>query len=339
MTTDQDPTMKSVETNTPNAQTVPKPKPFDPVLGFILTFLMQGAGLVLVTDRIRSSLIWQTLAFLLPVPCLLLYATTGRLSWLVASLVVFLVICLGLAVYAFLKAKHPIVRKGNSGKFVGLIVYANVLGIGLLVCFRMMVFDFYHVPQGSMAPTVLPGDIFLANKMTRNVKRGDVIVFQYPVDKSKSYVKRVVGLPGDTIVIKRDILFVNGKRVTAQSGTPYRLNSQKIGKLHTEKTIDGATYSIAILGKAYGVIEWRSDRDARTHLKPWGPTVPQGHVFVLGDNRRNSHDSRYWGLVPKANIISKALNILISVSGDRIRWERTWKPVFPKRRHSMIKNR
>ncbi|MBW1976640.1 MAG: signal peptidase I [Deltaproteobacteria bacterium] len=169
---------------------------------------------------------------------------------------------------------------------------AAVIAVLLALFIRTFVVQAFKIPSGSMEPTLLVGDHILVNKFIYGIKlpvvrktiipiskpsREDVIVFIYPVDKSKDFIKRVIGLPGDTIeIVGRDIL-INGKRFPDRH----------------------AYYS-----------EKSSSMDNPWSSYHFGPiTVPRGHFFVMGDNRDHSYDSRFWGFVPSGAIEGKAFLI------------------------------
>lgn len=177
---------------------------------------------------------------------------------------------------------------------------AIVIAVLLALFIRTFIVQAFKIPSGSMKPTLLVGDHILVNKFIYGVKipftdkslielsqpkRGDVVVFKYPLDPKKDYIKRVIGLPGDKVELVNKKLLING-RPTAD---PH------------------ASYSI------YG------------NLRNFGPvSVPVDHLFVMGDNRDESSDSRVWGFVPFAYLKGKAF--LIYWSWDRsnfgVRWRR-----------------
>ncbi len=163
-----------------------------------------------------------------------------------------------------------------------------------------------RIPTGSMEDTILIGDRLLVNKFVygeehnsildkimphKDIKRGDIIVFKFPGDPTIDYIKRVVGVGGDRIDIKNKVVFVNGK-VADDSFTK-----------HTDKNI----YSEFDFYPSSAVL-----RDNQS-----GISVPEGSYFVMGDNRDNSNDSRFWGFVPRGYIKGKALVILWSIETER----------------------
>ena len=204
----------------------------------------------------------------------------------------------------------------------------------LFLLLRAFFVEAYKIPSGSMERTLLVGDFLLVNKLVygaevpftgrhlpavRRPARGDVVVFQWPEDPSKNFVKRLVGLPGDTLEMRDGVLFVNG-RPTAERYVE-----------HTDPDADPAEEAF----------RWQSfylvrTAEARQGYHPsrnnWGPlVVPEMNYFVLGDNRDNSLDSRYWGFVPDSLIKGRPFMIYYSYAPDttrrlawltKIRWER-----------------
>jgi signal peptidase I len=198
--------------------------------------------------------------------------------------------------------KEDVLKEANTKRKSVLREYAEAIAIAVVLALfiRTFVVQAFKIPSGSMKPTLLVGDHILVNKFIYGIKipftdktiinlgkpnRGDVVVFKYPLDTKKDYIKRVVGLPGDKVELVNKQLFIND-RVTDD---PH------------------ASYSI------YG------------NLRNFGPvSVPAHHLFVMGDNRDESSDSRVWGFVPDAYLKGKAF--LIYWSWDRtnfgVRWSR-----------------
>ncbi len=180
----------------------------------------------------------------------------------------------------------------------------------LVLTIRSFVIEPYRIPSGSMIPTLVVGDFILVKKykyglrvpISNNVivnydkpEYGDIIVFQYPLDRSISYIKRIVGLPGDKIEYIGKNIFINGKRF-AQSHSPQSIiSSDDLGKSTIYKENNGT--------RSYNVMV---DQDSGQNFSY---TVPEDSVFVLGDNRDNSNDSRYWGPVPNSHIVGEAFYI------------------------------
>ncbi len=208
-------------------------------------------------------------------------------------------------------------RKKRHGRET---IEAIVIALVLALIIRTFVIQAFKIPSGSMEDTLLVGDHLIVNKFSYGlqvprpamirvlgipvpffettlvrtwgeIERGDVIVFRYPADRHKDYIKRVIGLPGDTVELKNRVVYVNGKPIddahAVHKGTPY------------------------------GTTPERSIR--------FGPIkVPEGELFMMGDNRDRSSDSRYWGTVPIRDIKGKAFLIYWSreKNGDGMRLSR-----------------
>ena len=180
-------------------------------------------------------------------------------------------------------------------------VEAIVIAVVLALFIRTFVVQAFKIPSGSMKPTLLVGDHILVNKFIYGIKipftdktliklgepkREDVVVFKYPLDPQKDYIKRVIGLPGEKVELVNKVLFINGKVID----DPH------------------ASYSL------YG------------NLRNFGPvTVPAHHLFVMGDNRDESSDSRVWGFVPYANLRGEAF--LIYWSWDSVNFGVRWRRI------------
>ena len=193
---------------------------------------------------------------------------------------------------------------------------------------RSFLVEPYKIPSGSMIPTLLIGDFILVNKYTYGIRlpvinkkiieinkpqRGDVMVFRYPVDPSLDYIKRVVGVPGDKIAYLNKKLTVNGQPVPTQPDGEF-LDKDKLfyTPRYTEK-LGNVEHSILIDkdAPAYIAQSHPFENQDKCHYNADGVVceVPPGHYFMMGDNRDNSADSRYWGFVPDENIVGKAFFI------------------------------
>ncbi|MCL5935001.1 MAG: signal peptidase I [Firmicutes bacterium] len=146
---------------------------------------------------------------------------------------------------------------------------ALVVAAVLAAVIRFFIFQPFYIPSGSMEPNLVPGDRIIVNKFIYRFKepaRGDVMVFRFPKDPERDFIKRVIGLPGDTVEIRNSELYINNSKVKE----PYLPKGLR--------------------------------------FPDFGPyTVPQDAYFMMGDNRNNSEDSRFWGEMPKQNIRGKAV--------------------------------
>jgi signal peptidase I len=208
-------------------------------------------------------------------------------------------------------------RRDRSGPF--LIVLALIGGALILPLFLMRVsalaggpgIALYNIPAGSMFPNVRLGDyiLALANVYRDEVPpRGQVVIFKYPPDEKTDYIKRVVGLPGDRIQLRGGRLFINDQLVQreADSDSIVEDASGRPLRIYREALPEGATHTIAESGD-----DEMSDNTAVF-------TVPAGHVFMFGDNRDHSADSRIFGYVPLALLRDKPLFVYWSADLSRI---------------------
>ena len=210
-----------------------------------------------------------------------------------------------------------------------------IIAVGLFVVVRAFLVQAFKIPSGSMEKTLLVGDFLIVNKLVygaevpftqkrlpavRQPARGDVIVFQYPLEPEKDFVKRLVGMPGDTLEMHGGSLYVNG------------VGQRERYVVHTDP--DATTSEEDFRWQRDYLV--RTVEAARTGYHPsrnnWGPLiVPAKSYFVLGDNRDNSLDSRYWGFVPDSLVRGRPMFVYYSYAPDgehrfawltRIRWAR-----------------
>lgn len=204
----------------------------------------------------------------------------------------------------------------------------------ILVVFllRSFVVEPFKIPSGSMIPTLHVGDFILVNRYTYGLRlpilnkkviqvndpqRGDVVVFHYPEDPSVDYIKRVVGLPGDELIYRNKRLWINGVEQVLQRDGDFNYVESELRFIHTERYKEplGAQPHDVLLNPDMPQIHLAnvqmfrqfelcsySDQEMRC-------TVPAGHYFMMGDNRDNSRDSRYWGFVPDEMVVGKAFFI------------------------------
>lgn len=196
----------------------------------------------------------------------------------------------------------------------------------VVLVLRSFLVEPFQIPTGSMLPTLKIGDFILVNKFyyglrlpVTNTKivainspqRGEIVVFKYPKNPSTNYIKRVVGIPGDVISYRNKKLYING--VLQPQQLLAQLPPNRPERILAEEDLAGVSHQI-----------YTNPKRASQNMK-W--TVPEGHYFMLGDNRDNSNDSRYWGFVPEELLVGKAFAVwmhwptFLSIPEfDHVRW-------------------
>lgn len=228
-------------------------------------------------------------------------------------------------------------RRGKARALVRDYMESLVIAIVLAFIIRFFVLTAYKIPTASMWPTLKVGDFVFAYKLPYGLrlpfaqdkwfsftmpKRGEVIVFRYPGDETISYIKRVVAVPGDKIEIRKKRLLVNSEMAK------YSLIEH--GKDELENANDFLVLHETVLGSDRNVMI--SKADTRENFGP--ETVPPGSIFVMGDNRDSSDDSRYWGMIPLKNVDGRIFAIWLSLDWQKepggfpaVRWDRLMAPV------------
>ena len=226
-------------------------------------------------------------------------------------------------------------KRRDGAKEPWWIEYSRSFFPVILIVFllRSFLVEPFKIPSGSMLPTLLVGDFILVNKFTYGVripiinkkivdigdpKRGDVMVFRYPRDPSVDYIKRVVGLPGDTVSYVNKRLTINGQEIkTSSQGDFVNKERYQVSKQYGELLGD-KEHLLLIEDDApamLGFVEPFPQREKCQYTREGLTcTVPDGHYFMMGDNRDNSQDSRVWGFVPNENIVGRAFFIWFNFS-------------------------
>ena len=200
----------------------------------------------------------------------------------------------------------------------------------ILVVFvlRSFFFEPFRIPSGSMIPTLQIGDLILVNKYQYGVRlpvihtkildigspqRGDVMVFRFPHNPSQDYIKRVVGLPGDKVEYMNRRLTINGVAVQTRPDELYFQEGRAQYRNQFVETLGGVEHRIILNEDPVPIVQayQHTHPQACKYASPEGVTctVPPGHYFMMGDNRDNSEDSRFWGFVPEENIVGRAFFI------------------------------
>ena len=198
---------------------------------------------------------------------------------------------------------EPVFKKSVAREYLESIVVAVILALFI----RTFAIQAFKIPTGSMEPNLLIGDHLLVNKLVyspsvapwedalfgkKPIERGHVVVFKYPEEPWRDFIKRVIGLPGETVEVRGQRVIVDGRPIDDPYAhwTPRRTDDPEAGSFH-----DG-----------------------------WGPqVVPPGHLLVLGDNRDNSRDSRFWGFLPIDQVKGRALLVYWSYEATREEYHRT----------------
>ncbi len=225
--------------------------------------------------------------------------------------------------------------------------------IALITIFRSFLYEPFQIPSGSMMPTLLVGDFILVEKFSYDVKdpvwrktlysnnlpqRGDVAVFKYPEQPTVDYIKRVIGLPGDRVIYRNKQLYIEKACTSAQQTDCGKLEAVALslkneGEFYQE-LYPQRRYTEQLAEVAHDILQTPAKREhMEFFFKQHGTAidefvVPAEHYFVLGDNRDNSRDGRFWGFVPADNMVGKAVFIWMSFefNDDPNSWVPGWVP-------------
>lgn len=275
-----------------------KTKQRKPWIAGLISFIWPGIGHIYCGEAKRGIMLYFFLLIAIPILCILLLLPFPRLN-----LILFL-IAIPLIYFFIIKDAVGCARRASDAylpKFynkwyfylVIVAIYSLVMQPIVQATIRQNLIQAFKIPSGGMSPSLYVGDHILVDKFSYNFanpKRIDIIVFKYPKDESRKFVKRIIGLPGEKLEIKQQHVFINDQLLSE----PY----------------------------AYHQDVEKNNLYPRDNFGPI--TINEEHVFVMGDNRENSQDSRYWGLLPFDNIDGKVKTIYWSWDSQmkNIRWER-----------------
>jgi len=227
-----------------------------------------------------------------------------------------------------INSKTDAAKTSSIKESILTIVYAGFIALGI----RSFAYEPFSIPSGSMIPTLLVGDYLFVSKFSygysrfslplslpliegrvlfNEPERGDVVVFRLPTDTDKDYIKRIVGLPGDTIQVINGILNVNGTAVKRERIEDYQIDNGFGSTRRITRYLETLSN-----GNQHLIIEEQGDEGASDNTNIY--EVPDGHYFAMGDNRDNSSDSRFLnrvGYIPRENLIGRAEVKFFSVDG------------------------
>ena len=218
-------------------------------------------------------------------------------------------------------AREPLVVEYAKSFFPVILV---------VLVLRSFIVEPFRIPSGSMIPTLKVGDFILVNKSAYGLRlpvlnreilatgephRGDVMVFRFPPDPRQDFIKRVVGLPGDHILYRNKRLYINGTLVPESAGRHF------LYRAAAGHYLDGREYTEDLGGVSHRILQIPGSGNDPTQSF----VVPPHEYFVMGDNRDESYDSRYWGYVPEQNLVGHAFLIWFSwdvADGKSVDWRR-----------------
>ncbi|HEX7349086.1 MAG TPA: signal peptidase I [Rhodanobacteraceae bacterium] len=286
---------------------------------------------------------WGTVALLVIVAACLYawYKTSDFALALVLITAAFFVIWLVDRIAFARRRKLKAAAAGESPREPVLVDYARSFFPVILavLLFRTFLLEPFRIPSGSMMPTLRVGDFVLVNKFayglrlpvtntkilnTGDPRRGDIAVFRYPLNPKEDYIKRIVGLPGDTIKVVGEQVSINGKPAPQTLIGPYRGTDKVSVQMEENPAMAPVTLYVEDLAGVshhtlhFSYIEQYNCVGSGGSLLPGGGCewhVPKGEYFAMGDNRDDSADSRFWGFVPEQNLAGKAIFIWFSLAG------------------------
>ena len=298
--------------------------PRKPLFACLMSFVLPGFGQLYNGEANKGIWIFLGFAFL-SIPggaaiAIYLHGTAMLIALLVSLLSTIAIWLYGIVDAgrcAAMKQTYQPLAWQSSGMYVLTFVLCNALALPIIISeVRNHEVEAFRIPSASMSPTLLPGDFIFVDKRYNcpgckySIKRGDVVILTNPNDRTIYYIKRIIGLPGDRLQISGHTILVNGKSLSLQ---------ETMSPTGTQITEGDAVHQWQVL--------WSHSNDLFPELSL---TVSAGQVFVLGDNRSNSVDSRVIGTIPLQDVLGKARRIWLSTNGHEVRWNRLGQGIEPE---------
>jgi len=302
-----------------------------PLLALTASLVMPGLGQVYNGELTKGLSIFLMFAFMMPIfSYIALHAPTSIL-WVVILLgAIFALVIYVVSVRdAYLSAiriggGYQLAAYNKAYAYMAILFFGYFFVLNQLTDYTKTWFvEAFKVPSESMLPNLLRGDHFFVDKRVNypgaksTLQRGDASIFVYPNNRTTIYIKRIIGLPGDKIEIKDTEVLVNGKSIRGEE-------IHNLGNAELNQLLETHLAYKEAGDQGQYIVLWKKDtkHDSSTF------TVPNGHVFVLGDNRDQSQDSRQFGSVPMTDVTAKAIQVWLSIDSDiGIRWNRFGKIV------------
>lgn len=301
-----------------------------PLLALTAAFLLPGLGQVYNGEITKGLSFFLVLAFAVPLAAWIALHGPEIMLWLVV--LVGVVLTLTIYVLAIWDAYRTAKRLGTDyvlqpinrpSSYLAMMFFGYFIVFGQIAQYtKDNLIEAFSIPSTSMVPSLLPGDrIFVDKRLNRpgasEVHRGDVAIFIYPNNRTQMYVKRVIGLPGDKVEIKGTSVWVNGKELGMGQAS-------SLGSANLDRLLEDQIAYREVGDEVQYLVIWKK---SGKH-EPLSVEVPNGQVFVLGDDRDDSHDSRKFGTLPLTDIVAKVKQVWFSRGDeDGVRWGRFGKIV------------